>query len=357
MPRASCLLLALTSACVFARPPPPVPSPQIRSDGTVTLVLKAPHAQEVLVRGDFLKPNEKRPLSRSEDGTFSIALGPLAPDIYTYSFEVDGVKTLDPANAWIKSGHFFDSKFEISDGNAYFDPRDVPHGTLHVHSYRSTVANAPRQVTIYTPPAYDPKRTYPVLYLLHGYGDDHTAWPLEGRVDVILDNLLAAGQATPMIVVMPTVHVIPYGGDALKNYDALPQELERHVIPLVEQTYAVAKTREQRALAGLSMGAGLSLVLGMSRPDYYGAILSYSASIYSRMVDAAGDGTALKQHPPLIVLACGADDPLLEGNRRLAQRLGELGVQARMLETPGAHTWRVWRDDLQRTLPLLFKAP
>lgn len=227
-----------------------------------------------------------------------------------------------------------------------------------------------RDFFVYTPPGYDPrgKQTYPVLYLLHGFGDDASAWTAIGRANIILDNLIALGQAKPMLVVMPLgygapeVLVAPPGvprDSALteKNHDKFREALLTEVLPRVEASYLVAKDRDSRAIAGLSMGGAESLLAGLNSLNQFAWIGAFSAGGFSDDFDKdfpALDSKSAPQ-PRLLWIACGTDDRLVEINRKLHAWLVSKSIKHTDIETPGYHTWMVWRRDLAEFTSLLFR--
>ena len=242
---------------------PQRPSYVVQPDRTVTFELRAPQAAAVAVSGDFAQGQQ--PMKKSEDGTWTITLGPLAPAIYNYRFTVDGVGNIDPANPMVKLGERSSgSMFEVpGERPAADDVRAVPHGTVHINWYHSKAVNAPRSIWVYTPPGYESgKGDLPVLYLLHGAGDTETGWVTVGRANLILDNLIAAGKAKPMIVVMPygrayqAVALGPGNRTTPPDANAFSNDLLQDVIPYVEKLYRVNEKPDHRAIAGLSMGGG-----------------------------------------------------------------------------------------------------
>jgi enterochelin esterase-like enzyme len=243
-------------------------------------------------------------------------------------------------------------------------------GTVHRHFYRSGVVGDDRDFYVYTPPGYDPtaRRTYPVLYLLHGYSDDASAWTAVGRAHVILDNLIAQGKAKPMLVVMP----LGYGAPEIvtrtpaplrdpqlrqRSFDKFRDALFAEVIPEVEKTYRVSKERNARAIAGLSMGGAESLYTGLNALDRFAWIGAFSSGGMGDDPEKSFPGLDAKANAQLLLLwiACGVEDRLLEANRRFLEFLTSRGVQYQWKETPGAHTWRVWRRYLAEFVPLLFQ--
>src|SRR6476620_1183435 len=279
----------LLSINAFAQPPagqagrggrgggrggPAVVSPEVSADGTVTLRLLAPDAKQITVSGEL--DGKPHPMTKGEDGIWSVTIGPLPPDIYTYSFNVDGLTVLDPRNTNTKMGYGGFGPVSVvqvpGDGPQFYDVKPVPHGAVRILPYVSKTLGVARTAWIYTPPDYDKGKGYPVLYLLHGAGDIESGWTLIGRANNILDNLIAEGKARPMVIVMPLGHTIqsfwtgpaksaastpgqpPAPGPAALSPFA--KDLLEDVMPMVESTYKVSRKPEDRAIGGLSMGGG-----------------------------------------------------------------------------------------------------
>src|ERR1700756_3549637 len=264
------VLAAVTVASPIAglqTDPPPLISPEVHPDNTVTFRFRDPNAKEVAVQLDgSAKPV---PMQKDDQGVWSVTSGPLAPDYYGYSFLADGVAgLLDPSNYRVKPNFLYRANEVYVPGPATlsWEMADVPRGEIHHHFYKSAVAGDHRDFFVYTPPGYDPrgKQTYPVLYLLHGYSDDASAWTVVGRANVILDKLIASGKAKPMLIVMPLGYGAPEvllpgsgvfhdPGITQRNFDRFRETLLTEVIPRVEAEYLVTKNRDSRAIAGLSM--------------------------------------------------------------------------------------------------------
>jgi enterochelin esterase family protein len=246
----------------------------------------------------------------------------------------------------------------------------VPRGEVHHHFYKSGVVGDDRGFFVYTPPGYDPrgKQSYPVLYLLHGFSDDANAWTAVGRANVIVDNLIARGKAKPMIVVMPLGYGAPevlapdsgvFHDRALteRNFDKFREALLKEVIPRVEGAYLVVKDRNARAIAGLSMGGAESLLTGLNTLKQFAWIGAFSSGGITEEFDKEFPGLDAKAapQPRLLWIACGTDDRLIEINRKFRDWLASKKIQHVDIETPGAHTWLVWRRNLTDFGSLLFR--
>jgi enterochelin esterase-like enzyme len=349
-------------------PPPPLVSPEVLADKRVTFRFRAPNAKEVTVDREGAP---KLAMEKDAQGVWSVTTDPLPPDIYGYGFVADGVRLVDPSNAVIIPNLLNKSSALHVPGPASlpWEVGDVPHGTLHHHFYRSRVVGDDRDFYVYTPPAYDPheSKRYPVLYLLHGFSDDASGWTAVGRAHVILDNLIAAGKAKPMLVVMTLGYgapeIVSRGFGAFRdlalrqrNYERYRDALFTEVIPFVENTYRVTADRESRAIAGLSMGGAESLLVGLNALDRFAQIGAFSSGGVPEDFDATFAQLDAKANDRLRLLwiACGTDDRLIDANRKLHAWLDAKGVRHTMVETPGAHTWMVWRRNLAALMPLLF---
>ncbi|MGA2857431.1 MAG: alpha/beta hydrolase-fold protein [Candidatus Sulfotelmatobacter sp.] len=349
--------------------PPALVSPEVHSDNSVTFRFHAPNAIEVKLEREGAEPV---PMQKDEQGVWSVTTAPLNPDYYGYSFIADGVRMMDPLNSLLVPNLLTPANAVHVPGPASlpWEVSDVPRGEVHHHFYKSAVADDQRDYYVYTPPGYDPaaRTTYPVLYLLHGFSDDAGGWTAVGHANVIFDNLIAQGKAKPMIVVMPlgygTMEMIRLGWGAPrpaevrdKNRSDFQKALLTEVMPKVESEYRVAKDRSSRAIAGLSMGGSESLSTGLNHLDKFAWIGAFSAGglpepFYKDFPDL--DAKA-NQQIRLLWIACGTEDRLITANRNLREWLKSKGVEHTDIETPGQHTWMVWRRNLAEFAGLLFR--
>jgi enterochelin esterase family protein len=345
-----------------AQPAPPLVSPQVGDDRRVTFRLRAPNATAVSVSGDW--PGGPQPLAKDEQGIWTATVGPLEPDLYGYSLLVDGFRTLDPANAWVKPMRSPTTSVVEVPGSPprLSEWQDVPHGTVRLHEYRSRVLDRRRGLFVYTPPAYDrdPDARYPVLYLFHGSGDNEATWTVLGRAHLILDNLIAQGKAQPMLIVMPDGHAVPPGGaeGRMRNIEAFARDLLEEVLPFVETNYGTRPGPENRAIVGLSMGGGQSLTIGLNHPELFAWVGGFSASIgnpETTVAAALADPAATNSRLRLLWIACGKDDRLVENARDLDGRLTEKGIRHEFQVTEGNHSWPVWRRYLPQFAERLFR--
>jgi enterochelin esterase family protein len=364
------LPLIITVAIGHAQSPlPPLISPEVHPDGSVTFRFRAPNAQQVSLEREGTKAV---PMQKDAQGMWSVTTGPLEPDFYGYTFAADGVALIDPSNPLMKPNLLHTQSVVHVPGppSRVWEISDVPHGTIHHHFYRSGTVGDDRDFYVYTPPGYDPKakRRYPELYLLHGFSDDANGWTAVGRAHVILDNLIAQGKAKPMIVVMP----LGYGAPEIlspasrafrdaslveRNMDRFRQALLAEVIPQVEKTYRVSPDRQSRAIAGLSMGGAESLFTGLNTLDRFAWIGAFSSGGLGQDFDKTFPALDAKANSQLRLLwiACGTEDRLIDPNRKFRDWLKSKGIEHTDIETPGAHTWMVWRRNLAEFATLLFQ--
>ncbi len=307
-------------------------------------------------------------LARDPEGVWSAAVGPLAPGLYLYSFDVDGLRVADPANRRVKSGYpGLSSLVEVPGPEAEFLAiRDVPHGTIHIERYSSSATSSERRVHIYTPPGFGraAHTTYPTAYLLHGSRDTDSAWAEAGRAGIILDNLLAAGKAVPMLLVMPDGHPLPSFDTNTRgrNLTLLRDDLLGVLMPRLERDYGASRRREDLALVGLSMGGAQALHIGMGALEKIGSLglLSAPGNIPFEPTFEQAQAAALADPDRvnglrLFWLACGRDDPFMAEAREVSQTLARHKVRHVWRETEGAHDWITWRRHWAELAPQLFR--
>jgi enterochelin esterase-like enzyme len=348
--------------------PPWLVTPEVHSDNTVTFRFLAPNAQDVKLAREGTEPVE---MQKDDKGVWTVTTAALEPDYYGYSIIVDGIRMLDPYNHLLVPNLLTPANaVHIPGPGLPWEVNDVPHGEIHHHFYKSTVCNDDRDYYVYTPAGYNPtaKTKYPVLYLLHGYSDDASGWTAVGHANVILDNLIAQGKAKPMIVVMPlgygTMEIIRLGWGAWghtevrdENFSKFREMLLTEVIPRVESEYRVDKDRKMRAIAGLSMGGSETLLTGLNNLDKFAWIGAFSSGGIPDDFDKDFPGLDAKanQQIRLLWIACGTEDRLITVNRKFREWLKAKGIQHADIETPGMHTWMVWRRDLAEFAPQLFR--
>jgi len=392
---AGLLLSAIAAAAPLAeaqRGAPPFASPEVGTDRAVTLRLYAPEAKSVVASGEL--DGKPHPLTKADNGVWSVRVGPLVPDIYTYAFNVDGVTVLDPRNANIKYGYGGFGAVNVvqvpGDGPQFYDVKPVPHGKVSVVPYVSKSLGVARTVWVYTPPGYERGKDYPTLYLLHGAGDIESGWTMIGRANNILDNAIAESKAKPMVVVMPLGHAIQsfwagpakqatdpvatamagatlddiisamMAGDGKGGLSPLTKDIVEDVLPMIERDFKVSTRPDDRAIAGLSMGGGQSINIAFARPEMFRYVVLMSPAANARVstIYAArlANSAALNKQFKLLWLGVGKDDGLTgPGDRAFAETLSKHGVTHQFKLTEGRHEWTVWRHYLNDVAPLLFK--
>jgi enterochelin esterase family protein len=374
---------------------PPIVSPEVHPDKTVTLRFRAPNARTVELIGE-LEGKPSYPMTKDEaTGVWSVTIGPLAHDVYNYQFRVDamngqgGVIAMDPQNPSVKLGFGAfppASMVEIpGDGLEFDDARDVPHGTVRLETYHSKTIGAPRTLWIYTPPGYDRGTArYPVFYLLHGAGNIDSSWMLTGRANYIMDNLIAEGKAKPMILVNPLgyarqgVGVGPDreqdraaaqggrgatppapGSPAAQPGGLFGQDLLSDVLPFVEKTFRTLPGADNRALGGLSMGGGHTIQIGFTHPDTFHYLIVMSAGAQNAETtypDFFKPDVANKKLK-LLWMGIGKDDALTGASAKaLDEALTKANIKHTYQVGDGRHEWVVWRHHLRDVAPLLFKS-
>ena len=363
--------------------PAPVNSPEIQADHSVIFRLRAPEAKTVKLGGTMNSDYAEINMVKNNDGIFEIKIGPLEPDMYVYTFIVDGVKTIDPSNnIVVRDGSYIESRLMIpGEQTDLYDVKDVPHGKVSAVWYPAKTLGMSRRCVVYTPPGYDKSsELYPVLYLLHGGGGDEEGWISRGRANYILDNLIALGKAKPMIIVIPNGNVSATSAPgetplALRLQqqsralaapgamvgDQIPESLITDLIPFIEENFRVKVTRENRALAGLSMGGYQTQKTSNLYPDKFSYLGVMSMGLYSMFENYNREEhiTQLKAlqnaHPRLYWIACGKKDFLHQGVLDLLKLCDETGLKYVYRESEGGHSWNNWRLYLSEFAPLLFQ--
>jgi enterochelin esterase-like enzyme len=340
-------------------------SPAIGADGRVTFQLYAPKATDVTLRSEGPAPFANQKLVKGDSGVWTLTAQAPA-DLYIYWYDVDGVSVADPRNNRPRVNmSTVRSLLEVPGAaSEFFAEKPVPHGQVAAVHYQSQALGVPRRMHVYTPPGYATSgQRYPVFYLLHGGGDNDLSWLMAGRANFILDNLIAAGKAKPMIVVMPAGHTPPPAGGGPAAPDAFARDFLTDVVPYVERNYRTLPGREHRAIAGLSMGGQQTLNVGMTNLDKFSHLGVFSsgwfgqdgAATFARNNQALLADPKLNDRLKLFWLATGKDDFVMPSTKASLAMLDQHRVRYTYKETEGGHTWPNWRAYLNEFAPLLFR--
>jgi enterochelin esterase-like enzyme len=371
-----------------AQPAPPSPppamqlamrvvSPEVSPDHRIVFRILAPQAKTVGLRASDIQglPREGPAFSKDEDGVWSATVGPIDPGAYRYTFVVDGVPTMDPRNPAVSESNTNDWSLVYIPGAEFMDTANVPHGAVASVTYYSTALARFRRMHVYTPPGYEMGGgKFPIFYLLHGSGDSDDSWTSVGRAGFIMDNLIAAKKAQPMIVVMPAGHtsttpLVP--GAARPTRDEFAEDFVTDIMPFVQQHYRTLTDRTHMAIAGLSMGGGQTLNISMSHLDRFSYIGVFSAGVFSfgrggppspapppeweEQRASMLDDATLKPGLKLLWFGTGSDDRLIPTTKATIEMLKKHGFTAFFRESPGGHTWINWRNYLDEFAPQLFQ--
>jgi enterochelin esterase family protein len=310
-------------------------------------------------------------MTKGTNDIWELTVGPLQSGAYRYAFNVDGVSVVDPRNPRTSESNENTWSLVYVPGADWLDTKEVPHGAVSAVTYWSTTLKRFRRLHVYTPPGYESgEGKYPVFYLLHGASDSDDSWSSVGRAGFILDNLIAAGKAKPMVVIMPHGHTGPFGSGTPFSSE-FESEFAADIMPQMEKRYRVYTDREHRALAGLSMGGAQTLNIGIPHLDQFAYLGVYSSGIFGIAGDRAGkqpqgarfeedhkttlDAPKLKEGLKLFWFATGKDDFLVATTRATVEMFKKHNFNVVYKETNGAHTWDNWRDYLREFAPQLFQ--
>jgi enterochelin esterase family protein len=374
LPRFSALpLLSVLISAALADDGRPAPSnvagrefPKIHDDLRITFRVKAPDAQTVQVvpRNDGLG-HAPFDMQRDASGIWTVTTPPAQPGFHYYELIVDSMHCNDPNSETYFGWGQETSGLEVPDAKLdFYDAKDVPHGEVRIRWYSSKVTGTVRRAYVYTPPDYDSnlKQRYPVLYLQHGAGENERGWSTQGRAGFILDNLIAAGKAKPMIIVMECGYATQAGSVPTlggRGNEAFGTLIVRDLIPMIDADYRTLSDRQHRAIAGLSMGAGQALQVGLGNLDLFASVGAFSGagrnldlktSFGGALVDAATANSRLK----LLWIGCGTEDRLLASSQAFHEALAGAGIRHVWFGGPGSHEWQVWRKHLHEFAQLLF---
>lgn len=376
---AAFVLVSTTSAQPAERPRfrgpqgPRVVSPEVAADRRVTFRILAPQAEAVRLSGsDIPGVGQGATMTRDPNGVWEVTLGPLDPGAYRYNFNVDGVSVIDPRSSSISESNANVWSLVYVPGSDFMDTKDVPRGAVAEVTYYSKSLKRFRRMHVYTPAGYESGQTrYPVFYLLHGAFDCDDSWTSVGRAGFILDNLIAAGKARPMVVVMPAGHTGPFTfGSSRLPIDEFGQDFTNDIVPYVEKNYRVYTDRPHRAIAGLSMGGAQTLNIAIPQPEKFAYVGVFSSGIFGitgggpggaspgpsweEQHEEALDNAEAKKGLKLLWFATGTDDFLIGTSRATVDMFKKHGFDVVFKESPGGHTWINWRNYLNEFAPQLF---
>jgi len=338
--------------------------PQILPDNRVVFRIKAPDAQKVQI--DLVKKYE---MARDTGGYWIVTTDPISEGFHYYSLLIDGVALVDPASETFYGMGRMASGIEIPFANGeYYAIKDVPHGDVRIKKYYSKVTNSWRQFYVYTPPGYDnnTSKKYPVLYILHGGGEDERGWATQGKTDLILDNLIAENNAEPMLVVMPDGN---FGSGGLPGFNenvlrSFENELKQSLIPFVEKNYRAETDAKNRALAGLSMGGLQTLYAGIKNTNMFAYLGVFSSGWFANRPELANPQYDFMKANAAIInsnlksfwISMGGKEDIAYNNCKIMlSKFDEMGIKYAYSEYPGGHTWPVWRNNLYNFAQILFK--
>ncbi len=344
--------------------------PRVLADNSVMFHVNAPQAQNVQIDLGSTKYDMKK----SASGAWTLTTKPQVPGFHYYSLIIDGVSVSDPASQTFYGRSRWSSAIEVKEtGMADFEIQQVPHGEVRTVHYYSKVEETWRPLLIYTPAGYDEgKQSYPVVYIQHGGGEDHRGWMEQGRTAQIMDNLIAAGKAVPMIVVSANSNVRSRnggmgGGYSWQGMQTFRSELIDNVIPFVEKNFRVKKDRKNRAMCGLSMGGGQSFYIGLRDPDVFANVGVFSTGMFGGISGASNfdleaevpgmltDTKTFNNQFDVFFISCGEQDPRIEYTRSIVKKMRDSGVNVRFSSYLGDHEWQVWRKSLHEFAQYLFK--
>lgn len=350
------IINTISAGSLFAQRPPALSSPDVHADRSVTFRYYSRTAQQVFLHGEFLKA----PIAMIKDtsGVWTVTIPPVEPDIYPYSFRADSTQFADPNNEQIfPNERFKRSVVDIPGEQPLLHVlQNVPHGKISYRYYQSATLGVTRTLLVYTPPGFNANaaRLYPVLYLIHGGSDIPETWTKVGRANFIADNLIAAGKAKPMII------VLPYGNVRPRPMSDFTNDVMNDIIPFIESNYPVVRETNGRAVAGFSVGGGQTLNIGLATHGKFGYVCSYAPytateEFQKNFVDGFPDTAALVKQLKLFTISVGTEDFLYESVKRNIKLFQEYNIPAKTYIVTGGHTWMNCRKFLATTLQEIFQ--
>ena len=344
--------------------------PKIKTDLSVIFRVKAPDAKKVQI--DLGKLYD---MTKDDQGVWSVTTDPQVPGFHYYSLVIDGIKVADPASESFYGMGRMASAIEIPEKGAdFYTIKDVPHGALSSKYYYSEYTKSWRRLFVYTPPGYDKNisEKYPVVYIQHGGGEDETGWAVQGKTDIILNNLIAEGKARPMIVVISNGNVTApgggFGGYSSKGMAPFKEEMTKNIIPFIDANYRTLADADNRAICGLSMGGGQSFYVGLESPEFFGSVGVFSTGLFGGIRTSGSGFDAEKEIPGLLsesdkfnknldlfYISCGEQDMRIEHTKKAVKTMRENGLEVEFNSFPGDHEWQVWRKSLHDFASRVFQ--
>lgn len=349
-------LLFLSIQFTCAQRAPRLSSPDVSPDNSVTFRYYSPNSKNVFLSTEILK--DKLAMNKDDKGVWTVTLPKVKPDIYPYSFIVDGVEVADPNNTYVFANERFKRSIVDVPGNKplIHALKNVPHGKISYRFYNSKTLNKTRRVLVYTPPGFNSQESkkYPVLYLIHGGSDTEETWTKVGRANLIADNLIADGKAKPMIIVMP------YGNVRPAPMPDFTKDIINDIIPFIESSYPVYNDSEHRAIAGFSVGGGQTLNIGLTNTDKFSYISSYAPytateEFAKNFTNWNPDAKKINEQLKLFTISVGKDDFLYESVKGNIAMFKSKNIDIETLIVPGGHTWMNCKLYLTNTLQQIFK--
>ncbi|HLF35892.1 MAG TPA: alpha/beta hydrolase-fold protein [Cyclobacteriaceae bacterium] len=345
-------------------------SPEIDNENRVTFYVRAPKAREVKVinLSDTMAMGAREYLlAPGEDDVWQITTLSCRPGFHYYELSIDGFRCSDPSSQMYFGWGKWSSGLEVPNNNLdFYLPQDVPRGVIRYQEYQSSVTGTYRKCLIYIPSGYDLDKTakYPVLFLQHGAGENELAWTMQGKINIILENLIASGKAQPMIVVMDNGYAARPGSENPQRPAPADNVFEdlvvKELIPMIDRNYRTLKGRESRAIAGFSMGAVQALIIGLKHPELFASIGAFSGGGWNFNARTSFNGGfqdpgKINAAYRLIWIGCGEQDNGYQGMKNFHETLDSLGINNVWYEGPGSHEWQVWRKHIYEFSQLVFK--
>ena len=342
--------------------------PCIMPDNSVVFQVKAPNAGKLQI--DLGK---KYDMEKDADGIWTVRTEPIEPGFHYYFLVIDDVPVADPASQSFYGTGKMASAIDVPEkGVDFYDVKNVPHGAISSKHYYSDVTDNWRRLFVYTPPGYDKSidEKFPVVYVQHGGGEDETGWVTQGKIDIILDNLIADGEALPMILVVANGNVgMGFGGYSSEGMTAFKKEMTENIVPFIDENYRTLTNAKSRAICGLSMGGGQSFYVGLESLDQFGSVGIFSSGLFGGIRTVPGNAFDAEKEIPgllskstefnkkidLFYISCGEGDSRIDHTKEAVEKMKESGLDVAFNSFPGDHEWQVWRKSIHDFTSRVFK--